>query len=75
VWKLGQTYSPVSNAGGAVGQQMAQLGQEFARKGLSIPPTEQIRNGYPFTVMLTKDIAFDHPWIDGVCEDNEVTPE
>ena len=70
-----QTYSPVSNAGGAVGQQMAQLGQEFARKGLSIPPTEQVRNGYPFTVMLTRDIPFNHPWIDGVCEDNEVTPE
>ena len=54
---------------------MAQLGQEFARKGLSIPPTQQIRQGFPFAVMLTKDIAFAHPWHDGVCEENEVIPE
>lgn len=69
------TYSPTQTAAGAVGQQMSSLGAEFARKGLSIPPTERIRQGYPFAVMLTKDIAFDHPWVDGVCADNEVTPE
>jgi type IV secretion system protein VirB10 len=46
----------------AMGQQLGQLGQEFARRGLDIPPTNQIRNGYPFTIMLTKDIAFARPW-------------
>jgi type IV secretion system protein TrbI len=46
----------------AMGQQLGQLGQEFARRGLDIPPTNQIRNGYPFTIMLTRDIAFARPW-------------
>jgi type IV secretory pathway VirB10-like protein len=61
------TYSPVQTAAGSVGQQTSQLGAEFARKGLSIPPTERIRNGYDFTIMITKDIAFTHDWHDGVC--------
>jgi type IV secretion system protein TrbI len=46
----------------AMGQQLGQLGQEFARRGLDIPPTNKIRNGYPFTIMLSKDIAFARPW-------------
>lgn len=62
------TYSPVQTAAGAVGQQTTTLGAEFARRGLSIPPTEVVRQGYPFTVMITKDIAFEKPWLDGVCE-------
>jgi type IV secretion system protein VirB10 len=61
------TYSPTQSAAGAVGQQMSQLGAEFARKGLSIPPTQQIRQGYSFAVMVTKDIAFEKPWVEGVC--------
>ena len=69
------TYSPMQTGIGAVGQQTSQLGAEFARKGLSIPPTEQVRSGFEFTIMLTKDIAFAHPWQEGVCEENEVTPE
>jgi type IV secretion system protein VirB10 len=67
-----QQYSPVQTAAGAVGQQTSQLGQEFARKGLSIPPTERIRQGYEFAIMATKDIAFAHPWVAGVCDDNTV---
>jgi type IV secretion system protein TrbI len=46
----------------AMGQQLGQLGQEFARRGLDIPPTNRIRNGYPFSIMLTRDIAFARPW-------------
>jgi type IV secretory pathway VirB10-like protein len=68
-----QQYSPVQSAGGAIGQQMGQLGMEMARKGMSIPPTERIRQGYPFAVMISKDIAFDHPWVDGQCDGNSVT--
>ncbi|MGD0106972.1 MAG: TrbI/VirB10 family protein [Rhodopila sp.] len=67
-----QTYSPVQQAAGTVGQQTSQLGAEFARRGLSIPPTERVRNGYPFTVMLTKDIPFVKPWVEGVCDQIEV---
>jgi type IV secretion system protein TrbI len=70
-----QSYSPTQTAAGAVGQQMASRGNEFARKGLSIPPTEQVRNGYPFTIMLTKDIAWEKPWPDGVCDEIGVNVE
>jgi type IV secretory pathway VirB10-like protein len=61
------TYSPMQTAAGTVGQQTSQLGVEFARRGLSIPPTERVRNGYNFSIMLTKDVAFTHDWQPGVC--------
>ncbi|HEX2943030.1 MAG TPA: TrbI/VirB10 family protein [Rhodopila sp.] len=70
-----QTYNPVQTAGGAIGQQLGQLGQQFAQKGLSIPPTERIRQGYDFAIMVTKDIAWDHDWHEGVCAESTVTPE
>jgi type IV secretory pathway VirB10-like protein len=68
-----QQYNPVQTAGGAIGTQMATLGQEFARKGLDIPPTQRIRQGYQFTILTTKDIAFSKPWQEGVCGDMDVT--
>ncbi len=67
-----QSYSPVQTVGSSVGQQTSQLGQEFARKGLSIAPTEQVRSGYNFSIFLSKDIAFAHPWVAGVCGGNSV---
>ena len=62
-----QQYNPVQTGAGAGGTQMAELGQEFARRGLNIPPTEEIRQGYSFTVLVAKDIAFGQPWIDSAC--------
>jgi type IV secretory pathway VirB10-like protein len=67
-----QQYNPIQSAGGAVGQQMGQLGMEFARKGLDIPPTQRIRQGYIFDILLRKDIAFSRPWQEGVCGDTTV---
>lgn len=67
-----QSYSPTQTAAGAVGQQMAQLGAQFAQKGLSIPPTQKVRQGYSFTIMLTQDIAFERPWHEGVCEEMDL---
>jgi type IV secretion system protein VirB10 len=69
------TYSPMQTAAGGIGQQLGQLGEQFASKGLSIPPTEEIRQGFPFSIMITKDLAFDHPWHPGVCEANNVSAE
>ena len=57
-----ENINPGQTVASAMGQQLGQLGQEFARRGLDIPPTNEIRNGYPFTIMLTKDIAFARPW-------------
>ena len=47
----------------AIGQQFGELGQEFARSGLSIPNTLKIRNGYSFVVQITKDLVL-RPYVD-----------
>ena len=40
---------------------MGQLGAEYARKGLNVAPTLEIRPGYRFTIMVTKDMIIP-PW-------------
>ncbi|AWK88613.1 TrbI/VirB10 family protein [Azospirillum thermophilum] len=46
---------------GSLGQQMGQLGAEYARKGLNVAPTLEIRPGYRFNIMVTKDMIIP-PW-------------
>lgn len=58
----GENIGPGQIVASSLGQQFGQLGQEFARRGLDIPPTNIVRNGYEFAVILTKDIAFLRPW-------------
>jgi type IV secretion system protein VirB10 len=52
----GQNYNSQQIAAAALGQQFGELGQEYARAGLSIPNTLEIRPGYRFVVMVNKDI-------------------
>ena len=47
----------------SIGQQFGELGQEYARSGLSIPNTLRIRNGYNFVVQVTKDMVL-RPYVD-----------
>jgi len=47
----------------AIGQQFGELGQEYARSGLSIPNTLTIRPGYAFVVQVTKDMVL-RPYVD-----------
>jgi type IV secretory pathway VirB10-like protein len=47
----------------AIGQQFGELGEEYARSGLSIPNTLRIRNGYNFVVQVTKDMVL-RPYVD-----------
>lgn len=61
---VGQGYSPTSVASASIAQQMAQVGAMAAQAGLSIPNTLEIRPGYSFTIQLTKDIVFPHPYVD-----------
>jgi type IV secretory pathway VirB10-like protein len=56
-------YSSQQIGAAAIGQQFGELGQEFARSGLSIPNTIKIRNGYDFVVQVTKDIIL-RPYLD-----------
>lgn len=58
----GYDYSAPQVIGSAMGQQLGQLGMEYARRGLDIPPTNEVRNGYVFSILLTQDIAFERCW-------------
>lgn len=55
----GQTtngYNSQQIAAASLGQQFGELGQEYARAGLAIPNTLEIRPGYRFVVMVNKDM-------------------
>lgn len=55
------TYNAQQIGAAALGQQMAQLGMQLARRNLNMQPTLEIRSGYLFNVMITKDIILP-PW-------------
>jgi type IV secretion system protein VirB10 len=59
----GQNYNSQQIAAAALGQQFGELGQEYARAGLSIPNTLKIRPGYRFVVMVNKDMHL-RPYVD-----------
>lgn len=44
-----------------LGRQIGRMGMEMTRRNLNIQPTLEIRPGYQFTVMITKDIILP-PW-------------
>ncbi|UYG54014.1 TrbI/VirB10 family protein [Comamonas endophytica] len=52
----GENYSSSQIIAGSLGQQMGQLGMQMAQRNMNIQPTLQIRPGYEFNVMVTKDI-------------------
>ena len=56
-------YNSQQIAAAALGQQFGELGQEYARAGLTIPNTLEIRPGYRWVVMVTKDMVL-RPWVD-----------
>lgn len=57
----GENYSSSQIIAASLGQQMGDLGMDMARRGLDIAPTIEIRPGYNFNVMVTKDIIL-KPW-------------
>lgn len=59
----GQNYNSQQIAAAALGQQFGELGREYARAGLSIPNTLEIRPGYRFVVMVNKDMHM-RPYVD-----------
>lgn len=59
--QAGDHYSSPQIIAGSLGQQMGQLGSEIARRGIHIAPTLEIRPGYKFNVMVTKDVVLE-PW-------------
>jgi type IV secretion system protein VirB10 len=51
--------------GQAVGQQIASVGTQILQKNLNIPPTLHIPKGYPFIVVVDRDIVFPGPYVSG----------
>ncbi|OKP00806.1 TrbI/VirB10 family protein [Xenorhabdus eapokensis] len=54
--KHGENYSSSQIIAGSLGQQMGQIGMQMAQRNMNIQPTLEIRPGYEFNVMVTKDI-------------------
>ena len=46
----------------ALGQQLGQVTAQMIGKNLSISPTLEIRPGYRFNVIVTKDMTFSKPY-------------
>ena len=46
----------------ALGQQLGQVTAEMIRKNMNISPTLEIRPGYRFNVIATKDLTFEKPY-------------
>lgn len=59
--KAGSAYDSQQIAAGAPGQQLGRLGSAYARRGLDVAPTLEVRPGYRCTVILTEDIVLP-PW-------------
>ena len=49
-------------AGGAIGQEVSQLGTQITRRNLNVQPTIKIPPGYKFNVHVNRDIVFDAPY-------------
>ena len=58
-----ERYNSQQIAAASLGQQFGELGQEYARAGLSIPNTLEVRPGYRFVVMVNKDMHL-RPYVD-----------
>lgn len=52
----GENYSASQTIAGSLGQQMGQVGAQLAQRNMNIQPTLEIRPGYEFNIMVTKDI-------------------
>ena len=50
------SYSSSQIIAGALGQQMGQLGMQMAQRNMNIQPTLEIRPGYQFNIMVTRDM-------------------
>lgn len=57
----GSNYNSTQIIAAAMAQQMGELGMEIVRRNMDIAPTLEIRPGYDFNVMVTKDMII-RPW-------------
>ncbi|AHJ66171.1 TrbI/VirB10 family protein [Granulibacter bethesdensis] len=57
----GQNFNSSQIVAGMLGQQLAEAGIVMANRGMNIQPTLEIRPGYEFNIMVTKDVILP-PW-------------
>ena len=60
----GTTSSPTAQSAlsWSVGQQLGQVTSRLIQKNMNISPTLEIRSGFRFNVIVTKDLAFSKPY-------------
>jgi type IV secretory pathway VirB10-like protein len=58
----GQNYNSTQIVSAAIAQQMGELGMEIVRRNMDVAPTLEIRPGYAFNVMVSKDMVI-APWV------------
>lgn len=58
---VGQGYDNQQIVAASIGQQLGQAGMQITQKNLNIQPTLEIRPGYRFNIMVTKDMVLS-PW-------------
>ena len=46
----------------SLGQELGQVSVELIRKHMNVSPTLEIRPGYRFNIIVTKDISFTKPY-------------
>jgi type IV secretion system protein VirB10 len=56
-------YSASSALSEAVGQQLGQATAHLLEKNLSVAPTIRIKPGYRFSIIVTKDLTFERPYV------------
>lgn len=59
---IGEKKDASSALSEAMGQQLGQAAAKMIMKNLNIAPTIEIRPGYRFNIMVSKDVVFDRPY-------------
>lgn len=57
-----ETPTVIDQLGAGLASQLGQTTATLLEKNLAIKPTLEIRPGYPFNIVVTKDIAFEEPY-------------
>lgn len=57
-----ESRSATSAMSESLGQNLGDVSVELVRKHMNVSPTLEIRNGYRFNVVVTKDISFTKPY-------------
>ena len=58
----GEENSATSAMAESLGQELGQVSVELIRKHMNVSPTLEIRPGYRFNIIVTKDISFTKPY-------------